>query len=1028
MKPLSLTMQAFGSYLQKTEIDFSLLGDGTIFLITGSTGGGKTTILDAMCFALYCRSTGGHRSWDEMRCTAAPDDLPTLLDFSFRLGSETYRFFRKRQAYRKRGSGERAFREEHSCYRLSGGEWELIETGAETRIRERAQELLHLTCEQFSQVIVLPQGEFLRLLRANSVGKAEILKTLFATGLWQEIARAAKSRADTLAARAGEIRAARASLLEREGVPDADGLSAKLASLRKEIADREEESALLSGSLQKEEAAFAAAKLLEQKFRELSDAQRQAARLESEKPAQALREKTLQNGRRLRAVLPYAEAAQSSDRDAAEKDASFRRAGLRCRDLRAELESARRESERIPGLRTESAQLAQKAARLEESLGSIRRLSELERGAAEIRQKREDSAVREKGWSDRLREAGERIAAGEEYVRSCEDSLGKLADQKEDVRLLTEQKANQERLTALEREWTSLAAAHREAEEAERIQSAKLAALRRQLSQAEQEAVSDAASWMAARLEDGKPCPVCGALHHPAPHTAAGAGIDPHQLDDLRAAASAEEAAENDCLKRLSQAKAAADQKQAELSAQRELCRGLPEAAKIAALLPARQQLLEKLQKEAGNLPAAKERLQKLRANQQAAQSELEACRKESAACDAELSGTEAAIRELRAALGTAPDLQKAQGQLADLRAAADRAERQAAALEKSLSAAQSALSAAEATLSSAQSARDEAMRRRDQDRSRLAGELSAAGLFLPGISVAPVPEGFLTLSLDDLAGVPEEAELARLEQEIRQFEAALRAARERLDSLRAELDGQECPDTGAMQQNLDGLRRRSRELSERLGSLRQSGKAADEAAVRLQELSEQGTAAESEYMQAGRLAQLLSGKNPRKVPIQQFVLGVMLDDVLSSANQFFSMFSRGRYGLQRTEDTRGNNLGGLDLEVLDAQTGAPRSIETLSGGEQFLASLSLAFGLSDVVQRYSGSVRLDSIFIDEGFGSLDQETLDTAMRALAQIRSAGRTIGIISHVTELKRHIAPRIEVSAAQGGGSTAVVVCGQ
>ena len=86
MKPLSLTMQAFGSYLQKTEIDFSLLGDGTIFLITGSTGGGKTTILDAMCFALYCRSTGGHRSWDEMRCTAAPDDLPTLLDFSFRLG------------------------------------------------------------------------------------------------------------------------------------------------------------------------------------------------------------------------------------------------------------------------------------------------------------------------------------------------------------------------------------------------------------------------------------------------------------------------------------------------------------------------------------------------------------------------------------------------------------------------------------------------------------------------------------------------------------------------------------------------------------------------------------------------------------------------------------------------------------------------------------------------------------------------------------------------------------------------------
>lgn len=147
-----------------------------------------------------------------------------------------------------------------------------------------------------------------------------------------------------------------------------------------------------------------------------------------------------------------------------------------------------------------------------------------------------------------------------------------------------------------------------------------------------------------------------------------------------------------------------------------------------------------------------------------------------------------------------------------------------------------------------------------------------------------------------------------------------------------------------------------------------------------------------------------------------------MLDDILSSANQFFATLSSGRYSLSRVVGaTSGNALGGLDLEVIDAYTGGARAVETLSGGELFLASLSLAFGLSDVVQSYSGGVHLDSLFIDEGFGSLDQETLDTAMKALAQLQHMGRTIGIISHVSELKNRIAAQIVVGKDRNGGST-------
>ena len=158
MKPISLTMQAFGPYLDAATVDFSRLGEHPIFLITGSTGGGKTTILDAMCFALYCRATGGRRSWGSMRSTSAPDDRATLVDFAFSLGGEEYRFCRSQAVHIVRGSGRREIREEHLCYKKEQGEWQLLLSGSETKIRERAQLLLGLTCEQFSQVIVLPPG------------------------------------------------------------------------------------------------------------------------------------------------------------------------------------------------------------------------------------------------------------------------------------------------------------------------------------------------------------------------------------------------------------------------------------------------------------------------------------------------------------------------------------------------------------------------------------------------------------------------------------------------------------------------------------------------------------------------------------------------------------------------------------------------------------------------------------------------------------------------------------------------------
>ena len=182
MRPLRLLLQAFGPYLEKTELDLTQFDETGLFLITGPTGGGKTSLLDAMCFALYCKATGGKRSFGGMRCMSAPQELPTLVEFDFSLQGETYRFRRSQYTHINRNTKAPELRETHECFRLEEGEFRLVESGSESAVRRRAEELLHLTCEQFSQVIVLPQGEFLRLLRANSNDKGEMLKTLFPPG------------------------------------------------------------------------------------------------------------------------------------------------------------------------------------------------------------------------------------------------------------------------------------------------------------------------------------------------------------------------------------------------------------------------------------------------------------------------------------------------------------------------------------------------------------------------------------------------------------------------------------------------------------------------------------------------------------------------------------------------------------------------------------------------------------------------------------------------------------------------------
>lgn len=903
MTPIRLKMQAFGPYQGAVEIAFSGLR-GKLFLITGSTGGGKTTILDAICFALFCRATGGRRTWQDMRNLSAGEDVPTMVDFEFSLGEEQYRFQRSWRWHKVRGSGRMEMRDEHQCSRRNGEQWELLASGAESRVREYAQRLLGLTCEQFSQVIVLPQGEFRKLLLSNSTEKSKIFQTLFQTEKWERITKCAQSMAEDLEQRCGGLLSARQAVLESEGVQ----ASEELELLRKATEEEYEQS-------------IAAVKKTENDLENISNIIQKVNGLKETETV----------FRRLQKQLAQA-AAEKRALEQKRQEAVKAAAGL-----------ARLEEEKAAGL-----QLAAKHQEQMETLTKLKSLAaEKERLEKEIASQKEQRLE----WEQKALSAAENVERGRAYLRELNDKLKALP---EASRSFQELKTAFELLKQWEEGKRRLAGEQSALQKAEEIleqSRVKLSALQESLERAQQKAREDMAGHLASGLRDGEPCPVCGAVHHPSPASLEiGVTVTPEEEKRLkRLVKEAQEAFTS------AQGAFTKHQGQRELleknvrESERRIADFPYPPEKLPALLAAAEKKLAGLQKAGELLPQGEKRLAQRENEEKTAKLQADRSKERQAQWENKLSAVSAEISSLWGAL---PE------------------ERQGQSLDQAEQGLRNSLTEVQARLQSLRKKIQET-----QEASAKTGEALAA------------------------AAAGEKALRNQTHEAKEQWEAA----------------GREIPgemNQEALEQEYASLQEESRESLQKTGRLLQKRKSLEQAAAKIRDLEEESKAVQEEYSKTERIARFFSGKNPMNVPLKMFVLGVMLDDILSRANVYFTTLSGGRYQLSRKREGASRGYSGLDLEIYDAYSGGGRNVDTLSGGELFLASLSLAFGLSDVVQSYSGGVRLESIFIDEGFGTLDEETLNTAMKALFEIQKSGRTVGIISHVAELKSRIPAQIRI----------------
>jgi exonuclease SbcC len=982
MRPLRLELRAFGPYASRQEVDLGALAADGLFLIHGPTGSGKTVLLDAMCFALYGVVPGDRTPKGLRSQHAAPQD-ETSVTFEFHADGDRWRIERSPEYERPklRGTGTTTTQPTAHLAKLEGTDWKPVAKGT-NEVNREVRELIGLTHQQFARVIVLPQGQFQRVLRpASAREREELLASLFDTELFGSIELWVQDHAKRAAAAVAdddaELGRLRLQALERrrELTPEAEPVAGQDAfdrmaeRVRRMAADATVAEAAARRALDEQVGQRAGVAAAAERWDRRQALEREQAQLADESDRMAgltARLSAAEQARPLRPVLDAAAAAEAQ-LAAAEQAAAERAAilpGPLVQDLDEDADRAlaalAARAERLDGLASLAAERAAAAHRVAE-----RTLAAEEHGSTAARH---DASVREAG--EAVAVLGEQVAQARAAAEGLEPAAHALAAAATAADVAAQLRAALRTATGTERALGAARRAHLDAREAH------VAARERYL--------DGVAALLARDLTDGAPCPVCGSAEHPAPAEPNDVAVDRADVEEL---AAAEEAAATQ-VAAAAERHAAAERSVAEL---RGRCGDTTDVDVALARVAELTEHHRALSARAGRLAELEAREQELADRVLAATAAAQEAREQAAVCTAEAGTWSERVAELDDRLARELDPAAA---AADLPEAVTRLARRTEDAHRYVAAARARDAAGEA-------ARDAA--------ERLAAELADTPFPTVAEAQAALVDGG---ELSDLrAAIDSHRE--------RRAGVAAQLAADDLQDLPVERPDEEAADRCLAEAH--GAAERSTATAERIGSAAEAITGWSDAHRALQLHSEPRR---REAALLRRLSDTVAGRAGSKVSLKRWVLAAFLEDVCGLANQRLRVMTGGRYALRvHRGETPGNRAAGLDLRVLDAHTGEERDVSTLSGGETFQASLALALGVADAVEQHAGGVRMDSLFIDEGFGTLDEEALDLAMDELDQLRAGGRMVGVISHVASMRERIRTGVRVEPTERGSTFTV-----
>ena len=1015
MKPLKLSMTAFGPYKDKEVIDFTKLHEHGIFVVSGSTGAGKTTIFDAITFALYDTGSGEDREKSLfLRSDFADLSVDTEVELEFEVRGKMYRIWRKFGP-----DGASAKRE---FYDITGGQVvPAVEKFQVKLVQAKIEELIGLTQSQFNQIVMLPQGEFQKLLTSESKHKEEIFRKIFKTERFTkmvELLRDKKKDAEKMFDQAkmqqdNTIHEIQSRLPERE--------SELFLAINHEVVNM----------YQVKQALLVEQQYYEQEVKKSSE-QYEVSKLQLKNLNETFSEQKILNERIEKFLTRKAQLAQLTDQEGAIKQQQNR---LELAVKASQIEPLEREFEKV------QAQLSVAKATLQKSKADYEfTQQQLEKATKNYHEQQKNEPLIETYTKtisqleqlvpvyqtiDEQRASVSTLLANEKNAKNLYEKLQEEVLQLKEK--IHEQKAT---IKQLEDEVSTYQAVYEQhAEAARKVEVAK-EALRLQLSvgalktefeekkllaeaaqhefkQLELQNRSNQAAFIASTLQHGEACPVCGSLDHPAVHNRETLQVDEKLLETLRQKADTAMQGYYQVNSKLEVEESAFVTKQSQLQ-QMEI--SLEHLGQYEQQMNELANQLIMIKEQQNQLKIEKKTMEQLVNDGEVLQGRIQKGQKYVTDINTQLAQEKGKLEQSEKSL--LPQFTTVQ----QVTTALTEQQIKLNTLKESIRTAFEALQKIQLDEKSCEVNYQHAtnhLGEKQQDETVTKAAFETA-LQQENFDVASYKQAILSLELQQ-----------QIREKIENFKQNMHTLTVQIAEEKPLLEGKELADLTAVEQQIAALNEQVESHYADVKLKESYALQCEMTTQKLQKVAEQIETYKAKLMQVEHVYDLIRGQNDAKISFERFAQIGYLEKVTHAANERLRILSNGQYFLKSTGRKEGNAQSGLSIDVYDSNTGQTRDVKTLSGGEKFNASLALALGMADVIQSVQGSVHIDTMFIDEGFGTLDEEALRRAIDILIDLQQTGRLIGVISHVAELKAAMPAILQVQKLKEGHSRTEII---
>ncbi|WP_078546519.1 AAA family ATPase [Litchfieldia alkalitelluris] len=1023
MKPKKLKMTAFGPYKHSETIDFSELLQHRLFVVSGTTGAGKTTIFDAICFALYGSASGEDRNDVKMlRSDFAEDDTHTSVELEFELRGRIYRILRQLGHVKQGNKGATGERYEFNEI-VDSNEVPCVDRQIVSEINKKVEELLGLSRDQFSQIVMLPQGEFRKLLTSQTENKEEILRKIFKTEPYKKISERFKEKKSLteevhkqeLQVRERHIHSISSILPKREGSLLTMIMSQEhyntnqiLSGLEEEITYYENKMTLdynqYESSYQKhdiKQGEFYNAKATNARFTELEEKELKLNSLIKQLPLIEEKEEKFEKSKRASQIQVYENQLSELLKEEAIKKEKYEKAMTNEKSAFENLQKTKLRYETEKAKKSEREQINTTLSTLKGYLSDVKELTDRKAKINTFKKTVEqinEKLVKQNKHIEKIK--AEKVAIVKE-ISKMEQLVNRLPDLQQ---LRIEMREKYKVLNDLIQLKIKADSVTKSLVISEKNFNNSMQFYQK----LERNWLSQQAGIIASHLHDGNACPVCGSTRHPNKAEVSDSSLSKEKLEAAKT-----ETSRLESIFRTDKAEQTALQTQINQKEEEVLSFNIPlEDSNETA-----QQLLidgKKIKNEIESLQELRNQLNTLKNKQNDIDQEIELLLRHKESLEEEFHSQKSILESSKAVLNEKLKTIPEDVQILSI-------------LENKILAAEDEKRRLESAWEDAQNHYHTAVEAHTTSRmdvthsSQLIDEVTIKKNAAESQFVKVLEDGQFESKEDYIRSKLTDTQLNTLQEEINSFKQSLNITKQQVTDLQIELKDKNRYNLGQLEHELNELKTAyessfkeynlSKELKDDAKTLYNS----------ILKSNQELTKYEQDLSIITDLYDAIRGQNTRKISFERYLQIEYLEQIIFAANERLKEMSNGQFYLIRSDrqESRGRQSG-LGLDVYDSYTGITRDVKTLSGGEKFNASLCLALGMADVIQSFQGGISIDTMFIDEGFGSLDEESLLKAIDTLIELQQSGRMIGVISHVQELKSAIPAILEVSKTKEGYS--------